>query len=126
MKIIKKITLAVVALLTAATLFTSCNKIGDYWFIIGSEFYSKVPTKYAEYNEIVKRYYDLKDSDLKFSNMSESEATKAAIAIFDQMTAELDQVSIMWEKGEYFNVTLVMDYPKLKLIKQKGYVSDAK
>ena len=122
---IKKITLAAIAILSALALFTSCQKSGDYWYMIGVEYYSKIPTKYAPYEAIVKKYYDKKDTDLKFANISESEATKAATAIFDQMVTELNNVSITWSEGEYYNVTLVMDYPKLKLIKQKGYTYDS-
>lgn len=121
---IKKITFAIIALLSVFTLFTSCEKIGDYWYVIGVEYYSKIPTKYAPYEAILVKYYDLKDTDLKFSNMSESEATKAATAIFDSMVSEMDNVSITWAEGEYYNVTLVMDHPKLKLIKEKGYSYD--
>ena len=122
---IKKITLAAIALLAALTLFTSCKKVGNYWYMIGVEYYSKLPSKFAPYETIVKKYYDLKDTELKYTEMSEAEATKAASAIFDQMVAELDNVSITWAEGEYYNVTLVMDYPKLKLIKQKGYTYDS-
>ncbi len=118
---IKKITLAVMALVAAVTLFTSCQKSGEYWFMIGVEYSSKIPTKFAEYDNIVKKYYALKDTELKFSNTSEVEATEAATAIFDRMVTELDQVEILWDKDEYYTVTLMMDHPKLKLIKDKKY-----
>lgn len=121
MKKLTSIIVTALMVVSGVALFSSCNKTGDYWFMIGMEYNTKYPEKLSQYDKIFQEYYDLKDSELKFADISEREATEAATAIFDNMLIEMDQVQVSWDKGEYYKVTLVMDYPKLKFVKDKIY-----
>ena len=121
MKKLTSIIVTALMVISGVALISSCNKTGDYWFMIGMEYNTKYPEKLSQYDKIFQEYYDLKDSELKFADISEREATEAATAIFDNMLIEMDQVQVSWDKGEYYKVTLVMDYPKLKFVKDKIY-----